>query len=303
MAAKATVLTLSLLLVSLGARAENVGNVGAVNQTARGTPPGAAARALSVGLGVQSRERIETDAQGNAQIVFRDRSTMTIGRSSAITIDKFVYNGDAGPGSQGVSLAKGVLRFVGGGVSHGQGAQVKTPTASIGLRGGTALMQVGGSCGTLVVLQYGVATVANSRGSVSLTRPGFAVCAPANGPITAPFLASSSMIFTLNESLASAPGQTGGVAVPPTNRDVNQNLTDSRPPNDVAGPGLDYLSHIWLGDALVQSGTNANNQPPLPPVRPPPPPQTTVAPPPPPQQPQPSVTPSPQSQPSVTPSP
>ncbi len=107
--------TAALALVAGPALADNVGNVGAVNQSAHGTPPGAAKRSLSVGLGVQRRERIETSPYGSAQIVFNDTSTMTVGRNSAVTVDDFVYSRGGG-GQQGVSMAKGVMRFVGGGV-------------------------------------------------------------------------------------------------------------------------------------------------------------------------------------------
>lgn len=274
--AGALVLASSLLLLALPALAEGVGNVGAVNQAARGTPPGGSARALAVGSDVANKERIETNDRGNAQIVFRDKSTMTVGHNSSVTIDKFVYAGDAGAASQGVSVAKGVLRFVGGEVSHARGAEVKTPTASIGIRGGTALIQTGGPCGTLVVLQFGVASVANLQSSAVLTRPGYAVCAPLDGPVSAPFQPSASEIAALMRNFASAPGQTGGAKIPPTNAEANQQLTDTRPPDYF--DGLDFLGSVWFGNALVQSGANANNQPP-------PPPRLAAPPPPPPPQP------------------
>lgn len=79
--------TTALALVAGPALAENVGNVGAVNETAHGTPPGASKRSLSVGLGVQRRELIETRPDGSAQIIFNDTSTMTVGRNSAVTVD------------------------------------------------------------------------------------------------------------------------------------------------------------------------------------------------------------------------
>jgi hypothetical protein len=262
--AKTLLLASSLLLVFGAARAESVGNVGAVNKSARGTPPGAAAHDLSVGAGVVKRERIETSGEGSAQIVFRDASTMTIGRDSAVTIDDFVYNSKAGAGSQGVSVAKGVLRFVGGGVSHGAGAQLRTPTASIGVRGGTALLSLGGPCGTLVVNQYGVATVANSTSSEILTRSGYGVCAPPDGPISEPFLVPGETIANLTLRMASGEGQFGGVANPPKNPRANQRLGDSRPPDVAPAPGLDDLNRIWAGNSLVQSQANADNQP-LPP--------------------------------------
>jgi len=266
----------SLLLVSLGARADNVGNVGAVNQSARGAPPGGASRALSVGLGVQNRERIETSAEGSAQIVFLDASTVTIGRNSAVTIDDFLYKPNAGAESQSVTVAKGVMRFVGGGVSHGQGARLKTPSASIGLRGGTAIIDAnlrdfrppnGGACGALVLLQFGVAEVSNGGGSAFLTRPGYAVCAPMGGPVGEPFLAPPELVAALTKRLASAPGQQGGVVAPPTNLAASKGLGVNRPPNDVQGPGLDVLNQQWGGNALVQSRANANNQPAAPPAQ------------------------------------
>ena len=56
-----------------------------------------------------------------------------------------------------------VERFVGGGVSHQSGASLRTPMASIGVRGGSVLISIGGDCGTLVVHQVGTVTCAKRR--------------------------------------------------------------------------------------------------------------------------------------------
>ncbi len=245
------------LLVGPPALAENVGNVGAVNQSAHGTPPGAAKRSLSLGLGVQKRERIETSPEGSAQIVFSDTSTMTIGRNSAVTIDDFVYSG--GGGKQGVSMAKGVMRFVGGGVSHESGARLRTPTASIAVRGGSAMVQTGGQCGTLVVHQYGVVDV----GGQTLTRPGYGVCAPAGGPVSEPFKVPPETIAAMTAALESGKKQRGGAKTQPTSEEANLFLGHAPPPDVVDPPGLDALNPFWAGNALVQSQANANNQPKL----------------------------------------
>ncbi|MBI1869017.1 MAG: FecR domain-containing protein [Methylocystis sp.] len=284
LAAKRLLLAASLAVIAFGAEAQSVGNVGAVNQTARGTAPGQSARALSIGAGVVNRERVETSGAGNAQIVFLDKSTMTIGRNSAVTIDRFVYDANAGGGAQSVSLAKGVLRFVGGEVSHGAGANVRTPTASVGVRGGIGLFALGGPQGTLIVNQYGVLTVANQSGSVTLSRPGFGVYVPSsNGPISEPFLVPAEMIAWLNAQLGSGPGQAGGATDPPTNSEAQQRLGDSQPPSDLASqadtPGLDMLNLFWTGNAFVQSRAGVVHHP-LPSFTPPSPP-----PPPPPESP------------------
>lgn len=247
--------TTVLALVAAPALAEKVGNVGAVNQSAHGTPPGAAKRSLSVGLGVQRRERIETSPEGSAQIVFGDTSTMTVGRNSAVTIDDFVYSG--GRGQQGVSMAKGVMRFVGGGVSHEGGTKLRTPTASIGLRGGTALIQVGGSCGTLIVHQYGSIDV----GGRTLTRAGYGVCAPNGGPVSEPFLVPPEKIAEIIAALESGKRQRGGARRQPTSEEAHLALGNDRPPDVVSPPGLDALGPVWFGNALVQSRANVDNQP------------------------------------------
>jgi hypothetical protein len=252
--------TTALALVAGPALADNVGNVGAVNQSAHGTPPGAAKRSLSVGLGVQRRERIETSPYGSAQIVFNDTSTMTVGRNSAVTVDDFVYSRGGG-GQQGVSMAKGVMRFVGGGVSHEGGTKLRTPTASIGVRGGTALVRIGGSCGTLIVHQYGFIDV----GGQALTRPGYGVCAPSGGPVSEPFLVPPETIAEIIAALESGKRQRGGAKREPTNEEANLALGNDRPPDVVSPPGLDALGPVWFGNALVQSRANVDNQPaPLP---------------------------------------
>lgn len=257
----------------LGAHAETVGNVGAVNQSAHGTPPGQSKRKLSLGAGIENRERIETSSEGSAQIVFRDTSTMTVGRNSNVTVDHFVYSGEAGGGSQGVSLAKGVLRFVGGGVSHGAGANVRTPTASIGVRGGTALVATKSPCGgQLVVLQYGVVTITSGQGSAKLTRPGFGVCVSSNGQISEPFLVPPEWIAQLEASLTNESGH-GGASILPDNPEAHLRLGQARPPTDIGNPStpsvLDDLNLIWTGNTFVESQSATNNLPGTPPPAPP----------------------------------
>ncbi len=261
----ALALAVALCLAPLAAQAERVGNVGAVNLSAQGTPPGAARHALSVGLGVEKRERIETSTDGSAQIVFNDSSTMTVGRNSSVVIDEFIYR--SGGGAQGVSVAKGVLRFVGGGVSHGSGAQLKTPTASIGVRGGSVLVRVGGECGTLVVHEYGIVDVGGAPGdSQTLNRAGYGVCVNSGG-VSEPFRVPPEIVAAILSQMASQNGQSGGARRKPSNEEADLGLGNDRPPSIDPPPGLDALAAMWAGNALVQSRANVENQP-LPPPAP-----------------------------------
>ncbi len=87
-----------------------------------------------------SNERIETDGSGSLQVMFVDKSSLTIGPNSNLVIDQFVYNAGGGTGQFAASLTKGAVRFVGGQISHTAGATINTPSATIGIRGGAALI-------------------------------------------------------------------------------------------------------------------------------------------------------------------
>lgn len=137
----------AIALAPHGASADTVGTAAAVKPASTGTPPGGAARQLAVGTGIVSRERIQTTNTGSLQVMFNDRSTLTIGPNSNLVIDEFVYN-PGGGGKFAASLTKGALRFVGGQISHTAGATINTPVASLGIRGGAALVTHDSACET-----------------------------------------------------------------------------------------------------------------------------------------------------------
>ncbi|HET7715086.1 MAG TPA: FecR domain-containing protein [Bauldia sp.] len=136
----------TLLLAPPGARSETVGAAAAVRPTSTGTPPGGSSRTLEIGTGIVSKERIQTSGSGSLQVMFNDKTTLTIGPNSNLVIDEFVYNPGAGGGRFAASLTKGALRFVGGQISHTAGATINTPVASLGIRGGAALVTHDSTC-------------------------------------------------------------------------------------------------------------------------------------------------------------
>ena len=74
------------------------------------------------------------------QVVFIDKTTLNIGPGSELVIDRFVFNPATANGEMALSLAKGALRIVGGQATHTGGATVTTPVATIGVRGGIAVI-------------------------------------------------------------------------------------------------------------------------------------------------------------------
>ena len=141
---------------------QTVGTAAAVNP--RSTGVGASGtRVLELGAPIVHRERVQTSDSGSVQVVFLDKTTLNIGPRSDLLIDEFVYDPAAGAGSIALSLAKGTLRFVGGNASHTGGAVVKTPVATIGIRGGVAAFRVGDGR-TRAILQFGTLTVTGPGG-------------------------------------------------------------------------------------------------------------------------------------------
>lgn len=134
-------LATALMLAPDRARSETVGAAAAVRPSSTGTPPGGGARQLAVGTDIVSKERIRTTGSGSLQVMFNDKSTMTIGPNSDLVIDEFVYNPKATSGAFAASLTKGALRFVGGQISHKAGAKINTPVATLVIRGGAVFVK------------------------------------------------------------------------------------------------------------------------------------------------------------------
>jgi hypothetical protein len=166
------------------ARADQAGVATAVNTTARGLPQGGDEHDLDVGAGVEQRERIATDSAGQAQLLMLDGSSFTIGPGASVVLDEFYYDPAQGTGRASISLAKGLLRFVGGKLSKTQAVTIDTPNGTVGIRGGIAIIDVDERAGTThATFLYGVAmTVTGKLGGVETVRaPGYVVTVERNG--------------------------------------------------------------------------------------------------------------------------
>ncbi len=255
---------LGILLSTTATRAmaDSVGSVSAVNQATTGTPPGAAPRRLALGTELLFNEKIETSADGSAQLAFIDRSTLNVGRNSSVVIDKFVYRPGASGGAMSLTLTRGILRFVGGQVSHTAGAEIKTPTTIMGIRGGSATVgysQDGadGCRGTMFINHVGTLKLRNNVDEVTIRRPGYGVCITSlNAPIPKPFLVSDALLNAFIKSATSRNSQHGGAIDLPTDQMALRNGLPSprlEPPGNPAGNVFDILSIINSGNAAAKS--------------------------------------------------
>jgi hypothetical protein len=234
----------------------DIGNVGAANPRSVGTRPGSnVTRDLMIGETIVNKEYIQTTNAGSVQITFVDKTTMNIGRNSSVTIDKFVYDPQSGTGELAVSLGKGVLRFVGGQVSHTSGATVTTPVATIGVRGGTMTVTALDGGGIMVVDHYGAINIANSVSQQTILRPGYAVQVKGRGDaIAEPGLVPREILAKANASLTSRAGQRGGIP-PGDSREAlaaRYGMGAGHLPFDSRTmPGLDTVALVHAGDVSV----------------------------------------------------
>ena len=117
-AATATLLAAAVVtLVAPGAEAQQVGTAAAVNPAAQARGTGGS-RTIVIGQSIAHRERIQTTSAGSVQLLFLDKTSMTIGPNSDLAIDEYVYDPATSSGKLAATLTKGVMRFVGGQISH-----------------------------------------------------------------------------------------------------------------------------------------------------------------------------------------
>lgn len=199
------------------AQAARVGVAAAVNPEARGAPPGAAQRVIQVGLEMQRNERVTTGPQGRTQMLFLDGSALTVGPSSEVVLDEFVYDPAAESGKIALSAARGLFRVVGGKISKTEAITIRTPTALIGVRGGIAVVEVGQS--TRAQFLFGEQMTVEAGGVVrEVGRPGFEVTVGPNAAPSAPApLTEQSVSLGGFEGVS---GSTGGATQAPTDENV-----------------------------------------------------------------------------------
>jgi hypothetical protein len=92
---------------------------------------------LSIGSQIYQNDTLLTGNDGKMQVFFIDKTVLTLGPSSKIVIDEFVFDHQKSLGQFLVTSTKGTFRMITGAISHHFPDRVKinTPVATIGIRG------------------------------------------------------------------------------------------------------------------------------------------------------------------------
>lgn len=142
-----------LLLVSIPAYA----NVGSISELRGGGTVKRATRVLPAARGssIEKNDTVSTNSQGRFKITFVDSTTVNITENSRLVIDDFVFDGGGKTkGKLGLRVSLGTVRYASGGVAHGnpKGVNIRTPTATIAVRGTDFVMSVDEAGRSMVVL-------------------------------------------------------------------------------------------------------------------------------------------------------
>ena len=95
---------------------------------------GTAFQTLAPGSELHANETVRTGDVGKADLVFIDRTNLTVGPTSEVKLDKFVYDPVGNKGKVVIQATRGAFRFATGTQDH-SAYQLNTPYGSLGVRG------------------------------------------------------------------------------------------------------------------------------------------------------------------------
>ena len=170
---------LGLVFLVLGAsmasaRAEPIGATLAVkNEVTAGAAVGSdLRRRLQKDDPVNQDEVIETGLNSQGELKFKDETKLALGPGSRMVLDKFVYDPGKSSGSIAINLVRGTFRFVTG-LASKSAYDIKTPTASLSVRGTVFDICIRPNGATWVLLIEGSVKMCSGKGRCRvLKEPG-----------------------------------------------------------------------------------------------------------------------------------
>jgi hypothetical protein len=95
---------------------------------------GAVFQKLAPGSELHASETVRTGRAGKADLVFIDRTNLTVGPTSEVVLDQFAYDPVGSSGKVVLQTTRGDFRFVSG-TQDSSAYQVKTPYGTLSVRG------------------------------------------------------------------------------------------------------------------------------------------------------------------------
>ncbi len=131
-----------------------IGQVGTLQGAAMVTRANAGPAALKLNDAVYRNDALETGANGSLSVTFDDESTFSLSANARIVIDQYVYQEGASGNKAAVNVARGTVAFVASLVAKSGDMTITTPTASLGIRGTTGVVDVPAAGGEAKIKLY-----------------------------------------------------------------------------------------------------------------------------------------------------
>jgi hypothetical protein len=130
-----------------GAKAAGIATVVDVVNEGYRTPPGADETAAKTADELVQNEALRTEEESTIQVKFVDGSELSVEQSSEMVLSDYVFDGSTASGL--IDLNDGLFHFRSNG-NDDQGVALRTPVATIGVRGTEFLVHVDGDDATVI---------------------------------------------------------------------------------------------------------------------------------------------------------
>jgi hypothetical protein len=176
---------------------EPIGNVATLTGTASVTRNNQSAVPLKLKDDIYLNDVLQTSVSSTLGVTFNDETTFNLTANASITVDDYIYQDGGKQNSALFDVTKGTVAFVASAVAKTGNMKITTPTATLGIRGTTGLVEVNGAGGGAHNIKLypdpdgHVGTIdVNDRsgarlGSLTQGSSGFTIRAGAGGRLTA----------------------------------------------------------------------------------------------------------------------
>jgi hypothetical protein len=120
---------------------EPIGNVATLTGSATVTRNNASAP-LQLQDDIFEGDILQTQANSALGVTFNDATTFNLTASATITVDSYVYEDGGKQNGALFDVARGTVAFVAAAVAHTGDMRISTPSATLGIRGTTGLIEV-----------------------------------------------------------------------------------------------------------------------------------------------------------------
>ncbi len=151
--------------------ATEIGKLVAVQNEVALEGGGSGPHPLSVGSAIREGETLVSATASNAEVELQDQTKLAIGPEARLVLGRFSYKAGKSPGSIALTLSRGAFRFMTGNAPKAA-YDIKTPTASLGLRGTIFDAFISDTGDTAVLVHEGNVNVCNKARSCVLQGQG-----------------------------------------------------------------------------------------------------------------------------------